>query len=160
MEETHDLGISVNTDIPPEKDNLKYSVQPTSNKSILPTIIGFLLIIAGVLAIMNWLSVFLLDITTLGSYYDISQLQQVYPNITPEQFLGFLKTCAAIGLIISIFPILGGLLAIKRKMWGISVACSIIGLLSIGILFTSSLFSLIAIIILFISKKEFQLKKI
>jgi len=156
MDEIDNLGKTVNTDKPPEKNDLKYSVQPTSNKSILPTIVGFLLIIAGAIAIMNWLSVFLLDLTTLGTFYDISQLQQISPSITPEQLLSFLKTCAAIGLVISIFPILGGLLAIKRKMWGISVACSIIGLLSIGILFTSSLFSFIAIIILFISKKEFQ----
>jgi len=156
MEETYKTSTNINSLKSPEKDNLKYSVQPTASKSILPTIIGFLLIIAGALAMINWISFFLLDITTLGSYYDISQLQQVYPNITPQQFLDFLKTCAAIGLIISIFPILGGLLAIKRKMWRISVACSIIGLFSIGILFTSSLFSLIAIVILIISKKEFQ----
>jgi hypothetical protein len=156
MEETKKTSTNIDTLTSPEKDNLKYSVQPTTSKSILPTIIGFLLIIAGVLAMINWISFFLLDITTLSSYYDISQLQQVYPNITPQQFLDFLRTCAAIGLVISIFPILGGLLAIKRKMWGISVACSIIGLLSIGIFFTSSLFSLIAIVILIISKKEFQ----
>lgn len=156
MEETKKTSTNIDTLTSPEKDNLKYSVQPTASKSILPTIIGFLLIIAGVLAMINWISFFLLDITTLSSYYDISQLQQVYPNITPQQFLDFLRTCAAIGLVISIFPILGGLLAIKRKMWGISVACSIIGLLSIGIFFTSSLFSLIAIVILIISKKEFQ----
>jgi len=156
MEETSNLGNSVNTSKPLEKNNLIYPIQPTSNKSILPTIIGFLLIIAGAVALMNWLSVFSLDINNLSSYYNISQLQQVYPNITEEQFLGFIKTCATIGLVISIFPILGGVLALKRKMWGISVACSIIGLLSIGIFFTSSLFSFIAIIILFISKKEFQ----
>ena len=156
MIENNNPSTSIDSDKPSEKDNLKYSVQTNSNKSILPTIIGFLLIIAGAVAIMNWLSVFLIDITTLGSYYDISQLQQIYPNITTQQFLDFLKTCAVIGLIISIFPILGGLLAIKRKMWSISVACSIIGLLSIGILFTSSLLSFIAIIMLFISKKEFQ----
>lgn len=156
MEETNKTSTNIDTLTLSEKDNLKYSVQPTTSKSILPTIIGFLLIIAGALAMINWISFFLLNITTLSSYYDISQLQQVYPNITPQQFLDFLRACAAIGLVISIFPILGGIFAIKRKMWGISVACSIIGLLSIGIFFTSSLFSLIAIIILIISKKEFQ----
>ena len=156
MEEINNKGTGVNTGKPPEMDNLQYPVQPIPQKSILPTIVGFLLIIAGFVAIMNWLSVFLLDINSLGSYYDLTQLQQVYPNITNEQFLGFLKTCAVIGLIISIFQILGGVLSIKRKMWGISVACSIIGLFSIGILFTSSLLSFIAIVILFISKKEFQ----
>lgn len=156
LEEINNIDTITNSGKIPETDNLQYQVQPIPQRSILPTIVGFLLIIAGFVAIMNWLSVFLLDINTLGSYYDLSQLQQVYPNITAEQFLGFLKTCAVVGLIISIFQILGGILAIKRKMWGISVACSIIGLFSIGILFTSSILSFIAIIILFISKKEFQ----
>ena len=156
MEKTNDFGPAINSDKSPESDNLQIGLQPLANKSIMPTIIGFLLIIAGAVAIMNWLSFFLLDINTLNSYYDVSQLQQVYPNITPEQFLGFLKTCASIGIVISIFPILGGILAIRRKNWGVSLACSIIGVLSIGILFTSSLFSFIAIIILFVSKKEFK----
>ena len=156
MQETNNRGISSDTSKPLETNNFQYQVKPVPQKSFLTTIIGFLLIIAGFLAIINWISVFLLDINTLGTYYDLSQLQQIYPDITIEQFLGFIKTCAIIGLIISIFPIMGGILAIKRKMWGISVAFSIIGLLSIGILFTSSIFSFIAIIILFISKKEFQ----
>ena len=158
MEKIKNIETSLNTDKPPENVDFKYSVQTTSSKSILPTIIGFLLIITGILAILNWMNVFSLDINTLGTYYDITQLQQIYPNITSEQFLGFIQTCASIGIIISFFPILGGILAIKRKMWGISIACSIIGIFSIGIFFTSSLFSFIAIIILFISKKEFQKK--
>ena len=139
-----------------ENDNLLYSDQPISKKSILPTIIGFLLIMAGTVSFINWLFVFLLDINNLSTYYNISQLQQIYPNITTEQFLNFLKTCATIGLIVSVFPILGGILTIKRKMWTISIVCSVIGLLSIGIYFTSSLFSFIGIIVLFIFKKEFQ----
>ena len=156
LEEINNIETSTNSGKTQETDNLQFPVQPISQKRILPTIVGFLLIIAGIIALVNWLSIFLLDLNSLSSYYDLSQLQQVYPNITTEQFLGFLKTCAVIGIVISIFPILGGVLAIKRKMWGISVASSIIGLFSIGILFTSSILSFIAIIILFISKKEFQ----
>lgn len=158
MFEIKNSSSDINFDKPPEKDNLNNTYQTIKQQSILPTITGLLLIIAGILAIMNWASIYLLDINTLSSYYDIKQLQQVYPDITSEQFLSFIKTCAVIGFVISIFPILGGILALKRKMWGISVACSIIGLLSIGILFTSSIFCFIAIIILFISKKEFQYK--
>jgi len=156
MDEISKIDTAVVTQKPKENDNLRYSDLSISKKSILPTVIGFLLIIAGTVSLINWSFVFFLDINNLNTYYDISQLQQIYPNITYEQFLNFLKTCATIGLIVSVFPILGGILAIKRKMWGISITCSIIGLLSIGIYFTSSLFSFIGIIVLFISKKEFQ----
>ena len=156
MDEISKIDTAVVTQKPKENDNLRYSDLSISKKSILPTVIGFLLIIAGTVSLINWSFVFFLDINNLNTYYDISQLQQIYPNITYEQFLNFLKTCATIGLIVSVFPILGGILAIKRKMWGISIACSFIGLLSIGIYFTSSLFSFIGIIVLFISKKEFQ----
>ncbi|MDH7507189.1 MAG: hypothetical protein QHH15_05325 [Candidatus Thermoplasmatota archaeon] len=156
MDETKNPDTDLKSNNIFEKENLQLPTQTISQRNILPTIAGFLLIIAGFFAIINWISIFLLDINTLNIYYDISQLQQIYPNITIEQFLDFLKACASIGIVISIFPILGGILALKRKMWGISVTCSIIGLISIGILFTSSIFSFIAIIILFISKKEFQ----
>jgi hypothetical protein len=49
---------------------------------------------------------------------------------------------------------LGGILAIKRKLFGISVACSIIGLFSFG-MFISSIFSLIALVLLIITRKEY-----
>jgi len=155
MDEINNTNPDINMKKTSEKD-LQYGIQPVKSKSVLPTVIGFLLIVAGVVAIVNWLSIFLININTLGDYYNVSQIQQVYPNVTPEQFLGFLKTCATIGIVVSVFPILGGILAIRRKNWGICLACSIIGLLSIGILFTSSLFSFIAIVILFVSKKDFQ----
>jgi len=128
--------------------------QPTSKTSI-PMIAGIFLLIAGVLAILSWVQVLMLDAATVESMIDVSQIQQMYPEITPEQIAGFLNTCAIIGCIISVFPILGGILAFKRKLWGIALACSIIGLFSIGILFSSSGLSLIALILLIISRKEF-----
>jgi len=125
-------------------------------KSSIPLIAGVILIIAGVLSIIFWASFFSLDVATLEKTVDISQFKQVNSNITPEQVLGFLRTCASIGCVIAIFPILGGVLAIKRKLWGISLACSIIGLFSLGMVFSSSLLSFVALILLFISRKEFQ----
>lgn len=138
------------------QDNTNYTYQQPSNKSTMRIIAGILLIVAGVFSIISFLSSYLiLDISTVESMDYISQFQQIYPEITAEQVLGFVKTCTLVFLIISIFPILGGILSLKKKMWGIALACSIIGLFSIGILFTSSILSLIAMILLIISRGEF-----
>jgi len=143
-----------------EIDNTKYddisiSKRP-SNRNSMPIIAAILLLIAGIFSILNWVQIFSLNETTLESLYNISQLKQIDPTMTASKLLGFLSTCAIVGCVIAVFQILGGVLALKRKMWGISVACSIIGLFSMGILFTSSILSLISMIILFISKTEFQ----
>ena len=129
--------------------------QETEKKSYT-TIAGILLIIAGILGIFNWSQIFFLDTTTLGSFMDISQIQEFSPSITYEQLLGFLQTCAIIGIILSIFPILGGILSIRKKLYYIAIATSIIGLFSIGVMFSSSILSLVGLILLILSKNSFQ----
>lgn len=131
-------------------------LQQDSDKKSYTKIAGILLIIAGILGIVNWIQIFLLDATTLGSFMDISQIQEFNASITYEQLLGLLKTCAIIGIIISIFPILGGLLALQKKLYYITLATSIIGLFSIGIMFTSSVLSIIGLILLVMSRQSFQ----
>ncbi|KYK27709.1 hypothetical protein AYK20_08005 [Thermoplasmatales archaeon SG8-52-1] len=144
----------------PEQEELKNPLIQSSNNKSFPKIAGILLIIAGILALVYWIQFLLLDITILESYIDIDQLQQLDPTITIEQIVEILNTCAVIGCVLSIFPILGGILAIKKKLWGISLVGSIIGLFTLGIIFTSSILSLISLILLIISKKEFQNKPI
>ena len=149
-----------NSDIDEKKSFESVNVEPLSqqpsNRSSFLTIAGLLLIIAGVLGIFNWIQFFLLDATTIESSIDISQIQVINPSITYEQLLGFLQTCAIIGIIISVFPILGGLLAIKKKLYYIAIATSIIGLFSIGIMFSSSILSLIGLVLLILSRQSFQ----
>jgi hypothetical protein len=140
----------------PEPEDIKYPPEQAPTKTSIPMIAGIFLIVAGILAMLSWIQVLMIDVTAIESMIDISQIQEMYPDITPEMIAGFLSTCAIIGCVISVFPILGGILAIKRKLWGIPLACSIIGLFTIGILFSSSGLSLIALILLIISRKEFQ----
>ena len=139
-----------------EQNNLNPLSQQPSNRSSMPLTAGILLILAGALALASSItSYFTFNLETLESTGIISQFQQISPSITPEQVLGYVKTCNLIFCVIAVFPILGGLLALKKKMWGISLAGSIIGLFSIGFLFTSSGLSLIALILLILSKQEF-----
>ena len=125
--------------------------------SFKPVIAGILLLIAGLLGIYTWTSTEFFDVNTIDPSI-IEQLQQSGVEITIEQIVAFLGVCAIIGIIISIFPILGGIISIKRKMWGFTIVMSIIGLFTIGPFLLSSILSLIALILIALSKKEFQLK--
>lgn len=123
--------------------------------SYKPIIAGILLLIAGLLGIYTWISTAFFDIRVIDPAI-IEQLRQSGVEITIEQIQNILGVCAIIGVIISIFPILGGVISIKRKMWGITIVMSIVGLFTIGPLLLSSLLSFIALILILLSKKEFQ----
>ena len=87
---------------------------------------------------------------------DTSLIPQEGLEISIEQLQSILMACATIGVILSIFPILGGIFALKSKMWGIALVGGILGLFTIGPVFISSILSLIAIILLAMSRGEFQ----
>ncbi len=134
-----------------EQDIFQNKLQQSLNVTSKPTIAGILLIIAGILAILFGVLLYQINTSTI----DISQFQDIDPDITSEQIKTFFTMCGTAFCILGIFPILGGILALKRKLWGITLVGGIIGLLSFGF-FISSILSLIAIILLAISRKEFQ----
>ena len=131
------------------------SPQP-SNKTSMPMIAAILLIISGVTAILFWISIITIDMSTIESLIDISQLQQINPSITPGQIKEMLTLCGAIGVIIAVFPILGGVLSFKRKLWRIALVGGILGLLTMGPFFASSILALVGIVLIAVSRKEFQ----
>lgn len=124
----------------------------SSSKSSTPMIAGILLIIAGVLALLSWVSV----ITMATSIINISMLQEMDVTMTVERAREILVICGIIGCILAIFPILGGIVALKRKLWGMALAGGILGLFTIGPLFLSSILALISIILIIISRQEFR----
>jgi hypothetical protein len=133
------------------------SMDNVSQKSYKPMIAGILLILAGIIGLITWVSSLLIDVNTIDPSI-IEQLQQSGMQITVEQIETFISICATIGIILSIFPLLGGILALKRKMWGIVLVMSIIGLFTVGPFFTSSILALAGLILIAISKNEFQHK--
>ena len=70
-------------------------------------------------------------------------------------FETILLVCGLIGITFSAFALLGGIMAIQRKMWGLALVGSILGLFIIGPVFISSLLSLIALILIAITHREF-----
>jgi hypothetical protein len=120
-----------------------------------PLIAGILLIIAGIMAILTWVAVFSIDYTLI----DLSMIETQNVTISTEQLQSILSICATLGIILSIFPLIAGILSIQKKLWGGALAGSIIGLFTIGPVFLSSLLSLISLILLFLAKSEFQKEK-
>jgi len=128
---------------------------PYSYRSF-PLIAGILLIIAGAFSIIIWIPILAVDTTMIEQVVDITQFQQIDPSITIENVKEFFNICATVGIIISIFTILGGILSIKRKQWGIALSLSIIGLYGFFPLIIGGILSFIALILIALSRKEFQ----
>ncbi len=141
------------TSIPTESSiNDYYPDQPQQPKqpSSKPLIAGIFLIIAGLLGLLTWASALALD---------ISMIQNVLPAespITAEQLQSFLTTCGIIGAVLSIFTLVGGIVAMRRKSWGLAVIGGILGLFTIGPMLLGSIISLIGLIIVAISRNDFQ----
>jgi hypothetical protein len=131
-------------DIYPEQN------QQPINPSSRPLIAGILLIIAGLLGLFTW---------SMALALDSSMLQNVLPADSPisiEQLQSILVTCGIIGCILSIFALTGGIVAIKRKAWGLAIVGGILGLFTIGPMFLGSIISLVSLILVAISRKDFQ----
>ncbi len=115
---------------------------PAKPKTMKTMIAGILLIIAGINAIAFWGTVFTNPLV-LG-------FAAVIPGLA-----AVVLVCGAIAIILSILTLLGGVMALTRKMWGLALLGSILGLFTLGFYLVSSLFALIALILIAISRNEF-----
>ena len=89
--------------------------QPPKQPSSKPLYAGIILIIAGLLGLFTWASALALD---------VSMIQNVLPPESPisaEQLQSFLTTCGLIGAALSIFTLAGGIVAMRRKAWGLAI---------------------------------------
>jgi DNA-directed RNA polymerase subunit RPC12/RpoP len=117
---------------------------PEKKKTNISLAAGVLLIIAGILAMGTW-GFIMIGAGEIATLYGETGLSS------------FLIICGAIGFVLSVFPLLGGIMAVKKTHWGIALAGSIIGLFTIGPLIAiSSILSLIALILIAVSKEEFR----
>jgi hypothetical protein len=124
--------------------------QGIGHTSSLPMIAGLLLILAGMLGLFTWASALALD---------PSMIQAILPPdspITAEQLQSVLLLCGAIGCVCSFLTLAGGIVTLKRKAWGLAIIGSVLGLFTIGPIFIGSILSLIGLILVALSKKEFQ----
>jgi hypothetical protein len=69
---------------------------------------------------------------------------------------GALTICGAVFLVFSLIALVGAIMVLLGKSWGMGIVGGIFGLLCFGVSGTGSLFSLIGLIIIAISKDEFE----
>ena len=143
-----------------EQNSIDDSFHQPFNKSSKPLAAGILLIIAGSLSILMWLSLAAIDVSIIETLimpeFESMVIEYDSINISAESIKELFVICGTVGFFLSIFSILGGIMSIRRKMWGLALAGGILGLFTIGPIFISSILSLIAIILVAISRKEFQ----
>ena len=122
----------------------------SNNKKVsVPTIAAILLIFAGVLAIITWLSIAALDMSIIETLLD-----EQYESITAESLKDTFVVCGALGFFFGVFMILGGIMVLRRQLWRMGIVAAVIGLFSIGPMFLSSFMSFLALIFLIYSKKR------
>jgi hypothetical protein len=109
-------------------------------KTGMPVAAGALLIVAGILGTIYWVLVIL----AIGAAFAF------LPGLGE-----IILVCGAIGITFSIIALLGGVMAVQRKMWGLALVGSILGLFTIGFVGAASLLSLVAMILLLVCHKEF-----
>jgi len=117
---------------------------PQKPKTIIPILAGIFLIIAALVGISFWGTLAFLGGAALGIPFVGGILG------------GILLICGAIGIILAIIALLGGVMAIQRKRWALALVGSILGLFLLGwLFFEASLLSLVALILLIVSRNEF-----
>ena len=139
-----------------ENDQKDVSVKPI-NKSLNPMIAGILLIIAGIFSLLLFSLLVTIDESAIEEMIEKSVLfREATSGSTLEELRNTYSTCGIVGCIISVFMLLGGILALKRKMWGIAIVAGLLGIFSVILLIIPGILSIVATILIAMSKQEFQ----
>jgi hypothetical protein len=118
-------------------------------KTVLPVIGGAMLIVAGIMGLFAGGVLLAIDLDDLDQYgVDVAGVGDVLEDI--------LTVCGAIIIILSLIVVLGGFFGVTRKHWGIAVVGGVLGLFIIGPMLLGSLLALIGLILIAVSRKEFE----
>lgn len=115
------------------------------NKTNKPTIASFLLLAAGVLGIFTGV-ILASSNGTIISEFEV--LKSWFPNDNNNIFSVFIFIC-------SVFAFIGSFVSFKRQNGIFAMICACISILSFGLII-GMLFSIIALILLFLSRDEFE----
>ena len=124
-------------------------VSVEKKKTALPVIGGAMLIVAGIMGLFMGGVLIAIDFEDLDQYgVDVAGVGDVLDDI--------LTVCGAIIIILSLIVILGGFFGVTRKHWGIAIVGAVLGLFIIGPLMVGSVLALIGLILIAVSRKEFE----
>jgi hypothetical protein len=141
-------------------DNFENDLYTSSKKKTSKsTIAGILLILSGFIGIFMWLSLAAIEISSIEEFIlpelDSLDMGNESGFFTAEYIKDIFVLCGTIGFFISLFEIIGGILAIKKQMWSISLISGFMGIFVFGF-FLSSIFSIIGLLLLLTSREEFS----
>lgn len=140
----------------PKNDDTNNHDSKSSKKFSKSMIAGIILIIAGLFFIFALIPFLTIDFETIDEFRENDeQFREFAQNKTNEEIKNDYFNNGIIGLAIAFFPLLGGVFALLKKGWLISLFGGIVGIIFSGVLIVIAL-SLIAFIILIFARKEFQ----
>jgi len=123
---------------------------PPVRRSGTPVAGGVLVVIAGVLALAQ---------AALLLTYSVADLEStgiaLPPGVTPTDLLDIVRGCGVLEIVLGAIALVGGVFAIQRRHFGLSIAGGLTGMFAIGLTF-GGILGLIGLILIAISRKEFQ----
>lgn len=116
-------------------------MRPPSN---LPIAGGALCLVGGILGLIPWIIIMAWGGLISGD--DAPGMADIG---------GLIAVCGATGVILCLFAIIGGVMAIQRKTWAFALIGSILGLLGAWVWIIGSVLCLVGLILIAISKDDF-----
>ncbi|MBU0624399.1 MAG: hypothetical protein KJ672_06085 [Candidatus Thermoplasmatota archaeon] len=123
---------------------------PPHEKTVLSIVGGIMVLVVGIMGLAMGGLFFAIDISDLDTYGigSISGFEDTIQNI--------LYVCGAIFVILGLIAVVGGFFGVRRKHWGLAILGGVLGLFIITPYFVGSLVALVGIVLLAVSRKDFD----
>ena len=120
-----------------------------AEKSVLSLVGGILILIAGIMGLAMGGIFLAIDANDLDQWgVDVSGTLNVLEDI--------LTVCGIIFVVLGLIAVIGGFFGVQRKHWGIAILGGVLGLFCIGPWMLGSVFALVGLILVAVSKKDFD----
>ncbi|MCK5397406.1 MAG: hypothetical protein KAJ33_04075 [Thermoplasmata archaeon] len=131
-------------------------VMPAKPETIKPIIAGVLLIVVAIMGLIVAL-VFMGAVDIGLGLFDEYLVED--PTGTATGMVNLIQNivmvCGIIFMIFTLLALLGGIMSIQRKKWGFALMGAIFGIFTVGYYGIGSMLSIVALILIIISKDEF-----
>jgi len=124
---------------------------PPHEKTMLSLVGGILILIAGIMGLALG-AIFVVasnSVDTLADWgVDVAGVGDLLSDI--------LLVCGIIVIVLALIVVVGGFFGVMRKHWGLVILGGVLGLFLIGPYMLATIFSLIGLILVAVSKKDFS----
>lgn len=131
------------------KDYRAEAAKPPHEKTALSLVGGILILVAGIIGLAMGGILLAINVDQLADYgLDVAGVSGIIEDI--------LTVCGIILVVLGLIAALGGFFGVMRKHWGLAILGGVIGLFIISPYMIASLLSLIGLVLVAISKKDFD----